>query len=217
MRIRGKDDLGENASNVSPVPQLWLMDEIEGRTNVTRVGPAWRHAISEPDTMESERPPNFEDDVSRALNEFRAEQEKRNRNLVPVMFVMGCAVGILVAIVPHSRLFRSHFARTVAAAPFVAPAPASPEPQSRVATSAIEASATPPAPMPATVASPPAPVAATKHARARAASSRASAPMPDARSSSHRAKSSAATEDDDVVKNAHAADDLAAAQLTDAL
>ena len=203
------------------LPRLRAIEGFETTTELTRVGPAWRHVISEPDTLESEPPPNFEADASQALHDFRAEQDRRRRNMVPVMFVMGCSIGILVALIPHSRFFRSHFARPAAPPPVVMPAAAPvappPEAQSGLAMSPIDVRALMPTSIPITAATN-VPVTPPKRVHAASASApRSSSPAPVTKTASSHAKAHPSTDDEETVKNAHAADDMAAAQLTDSL
>ena len=225
MAAQTKDSTIGMQTNVRRIlPRLRAIEGFETTTELTRVGPAWRHVISEPDTLESEPPPNFEEDASQALHDFRAEQDRRRRNMVPVMFVMGCSIGILLALIPDSRFFRNHILHAAAAPPprvvlpAAAPVAPPPEAQSGLAMSPIDVRALMPTSMPVAVVTA-APQATTpKRAHASSASAaRSSSPMPVARTSSAHAKAHPSSDDEETVKNAHAADDMAAAQLTDSL
>lgn len=223
MTVESKGSTIGMQTNVQRIiPRLRAIEGFEVSTELTRVGPAWRHAISEPDTMESEPPPNFEEDASQALHDFRTEQDRRRRNMVPVMFVMGCSIGILLALIPDSRFFRNHILHAAAppraVLPATAPASPPPEVQSGLAMSPIDVHALMPTSMPMTATIAAAPQMTTpKHPHASSAVTRSASPAPVAKTSSSHPKARSTNDDEETVRNAHAADDLAAAQLTDSL
>lgn len=199
------------------MPRLRAIEGLEGRTELTRVGAAWRRAISEPETEENDRSAQVEEvDASQALQEFRTQHQRRRLGIVT--FVLGCSIGILVAVAPHSRFFRAHFLHQPAASVAPAAAPVAAPPAAPIAPlgastglamAPLDIDALMPQPTPPVV------VATTQISTATPKHTHSAAPV--AKSPAVHAKSHAPAEDEDAVKNARAADDLAAAQLNDSL